>query len=199
MIPQGIDNQFPTPLSLLARLRSGSDGTDWKNFVDLYSDLIRRWLARAGVPAGEVDDLLQDSLVDLVNGISQFDHNGRAGAFRNWLKTVVVHRAASWFRRSHRRRELASETLLPWTTAIEDRMQASGWQQEHDEYVLRNLMQRVRCDVSETTWTAFYRQAVKNAMPADVALELGISKNAAILAKSRVLRRLRDLAQGLVD
>ena len=35
--------------------------------------------------------------------------------------------------------------------------------------------------------------------PADVAVELGLSLNSVLLAKSRVLRRLRSEAQGLVD
>jgi RNA polymerase sigma-70 factor (ECF subfamily) len=49
------------------------------------------------------------------------------------------------------------------------------------------------------TWRAFRRQVVDGAAAAAVATELGISVNAALLAKSRVLRRLRDEAGGLLD
>jgi DNA-directed RNA polymerase specialized sigma24 family protein len=37
------------------------------------------------------------------------------------------------------------------------------------------------------------------AAPAEVAAELGISVNAALIAKSRVLRRLREEIRGLVE
>jgi RNA polymerase sigma-70 factor (ECF subfamily) len=193
------NNPVPTPLSLLARLRSDNQGDHWRLFCDLYSGLIRRWFIRAGIPAVELDDLLQDSMLALVNGIRQFDHNGRAGAFRCWLKSVVVHRAATWFRRNRGRKEMFVSGLLVTIESINDRMLPSEWEKEHDQYVLQKLLRLVKTEVSETTWTAFYRQAFENASAATVALDLGISVNAALLAKSRVLRRLRALAEGLID
>ena len=44
----------------------------------------------------------------------------------------------------------------------------------------------------ERTWTAFWRVTIDNRSTADVAAELGISANAVRLAKSHVLRRLRE-------
>ncbi len=199
MIQQRVDNQVPTPHSLLTRLRDGSDGDDWQLFHELYADLMRRWFLRAGIPAGELEDLMQDSLLALVNGIRRFDHNGRTGAFRTWLKTVVLHRAASWFRCFRGRQEFAGTIQPSELAAVEDRMLPAEWEREHDEHVLRKLLRLVKADVSETTWSAFYQQSFENALPADVALKLGISQNAALLAKSRVVRRLRVLAQGLID
>jgi DNA-binding CsgD family transcriptional regulator len=41
---------------------------------------------------------------------------------------------------------------------------------------------------------------VRDGRPTDeVATELGLSPNAVLIAKSRVLKRLRDKADGLVD
>src|SRR5262249_286804 len=73
------------------------------------------------------------------------------------------------------------------------------WDQEHDQHVLRRLLELVEPEFTASTWQAFRRVALEGGRPADVAAELGLSVNAVLLAKSRVLRRLRQEAQGLVD
>lgn len=49
------------------------------------------------------------------------------------------------------------------------------------------------------TWRAFWRVAVDGCSPADVADELDMSVNAVYIAKSRVLRRLREELGDLLD
>jgi RNA polymerase sigma-70 factor (ECF subfamily) len=60
-------------------------------------------------------------------------------------------------------------------------------------------MERVRVDFAEATWAAFTRQVLEGKSAADVAAELGISRNAALVAKSRVLARVRAELAGLVE
>jgi DNA-directed RNA polymerase specialized sigma24 family protein len=50
----------------------------------------------------------------------------------------------------------------------------------------------IQDEFEEPTWQAFWRVAVEDQSPADVAPVLGLSVNAVYLAKSRVLRRLRE-------
>ena len=50
----------------------------------------------------------------------------------------------------------------------------------------------IRSEFSETACTAFLRVVVDGAAPKDVADELQISVNSVYLAKSRILRRVRD-------
>ena len=54
-------------------------------------------------------------------------------------------------------------------------------------------------EFAPSTWQAFQRLAVDGRPAAEVAAELGTTVNAVLLAKSRVLRRLRQEARGLVD
>jgi RNA polymerase sigma-70 factor (ECF subfamily) len=49
------------------------------------------------------------------------------------------------------------------------------------------------------TWQAFRRVVLDDAKPAVVAEELGLSVNSVLLAKSRVLKRLREMGRGLID
>jgi len=57
----------------------------------------------------------------------------------------------------------------------------------------------IKNDFEPNTWKAFQRQALEGTDADAVAAELGMSVNAVVIAKSRVLARLRQEGQGLLD
>jgi RNA polymerase sigma-70 factor (ECF subfamily) len=65
--------------------------------------------------------------------------------------------------------------------------------------VLDQLMKLVEPSFSRSTWQAFCRQTIDGLRAPAVASELGITVNAALVAKSRVLSRLREEGRLLVD
>ena len=82
--------------SLLVRAQAG-DQAAWRDLTDLYCPLLVGWLRAQAVPAGEVDDLVQDILLSVVQNLSGFRHSGRRGAFRAWLRAIAHSRACdSW-------------------------------------------------------------------------------------------------------
>src|SRR5262245_1435376 len=86
-----------TRQSLLLRARTGEEGA-WKGLTDLYRPLIIGWLNRQGVPAADLDDLTQDILLSVVNRLPAFEHAGRRGAFRAWLRAIVCSRTTDYWR-----------------------------------------------------------------------------------------------------
>jgi RNA polymerase sigma-70 factor (ECF subfamily) len=80
-----------TSASILESVRLHPDGGGWKRFMDLYEPLIRGWLRRHHLQQSDSDDLVQDVLSVVVKKIPQFEHNGRPGAFRSWLRTITVY------------------------------------------------------------------------------------------------------------
>ncbi len=60
-------------------------------------------------------------------------------------------------------------------------------------------MRLVEGDFASVTWRAFCRQVIDGRPPTEVAGALVLSLNAVILAKSRVLKRLREELRGLVE
>jgi RNA polymerase sigma-70 factor (ECF subfamily) len=60
------------------------------------------------------------------------------------------------------------------------------------------MLAQLEPDFAPTTWQAFHRLLAEEE-PASVAAGLGLSVNAVLLAKSRILRRLRELAGDLID
>jgi RNA polymerase sigma-70 factor, ECF subfamily len=73
------------------------------------------------------------------------------------------------------------------------------WDADHDRHVARRLMDLLEPEFSPATWAAFRRQVVDGLSASAAAAELNTTVNAVLLAKSRVLRRLRDEAAGLID
>ena len=59
---------------------------------NIYAPLIRRWVRPYVAQSADFDDVVQEVLTTLVSELSRFDHNGRTGAFRAWLRAITVNR-----------------------------------------------------------------------------------------------------------
>jgi RNA polymerase sigma-70 factor (ECF subfamily) len=191
-----------TSLSLLQRLRSQPDAQSWQRLVALYTPLIQGWLRQHAVAPADADDLTQDVMAVVVRELPNFEHNQRRGAFRSWLRTITVNRLRIlWRARYHRPAATGDSDFLNMLDELED--PSSGlsrlWDQQHDQHVARRLMELVEPQFEPTTWRAFRRVVLDGIKAADAAAELHISVNAVLLAKSRVLSRLRQEMEGLTD
>ena len=191
-----------TSLSLLARVQQSPAESGWRELCELYEPLLRRWLRRYGLSGHEADDLVQDVLVVVTREVSRFEHNARPGAFRGWLRTILVHRLKDYWRKRDRQATPGGGTqALARLQELED--DASGlsrqWDREHDRHVLQRLLARLEPRFNAETFEAFRRVVLGREEPQHVAAELGLSPNAVYIAKSRVLRELRREVEGLVD
>jgi RNA polymerase sigma-70 factor (ECF subfamily) len=191
-----------TPHSLLERLRLQPDAAAWKRLIDLYTPLIQNWFRQQHVPAGDLDDLVQEVLAVLVREMPAFQHNQQRGAFRCWLRTIALNRLKGYWRaRQNRPRgagDLAVSEILdqiPDPASDPDK----HWEQKHDQFIVRRALELLEPEFTPSTWQAFQRQVSDGAKPAQVASELGLTAHAAVLAKFRVLRRLRRELDGLTD
>jgi RNA polymerase sigma-70 factor (ECF subfamily) len=190
-----------TSASLLERLRTATDEAAWRRLDDLYRPLIQRWLLRDPTLREEAEDIMQEVMGVLVRELPGFRRQ-RTGSFRRWLRTVTAHRLAAHYRsRQNRPQALAAlPEECPLTQLADPNSELSRqWDDEHDHYVLRRLMELIEPMVEPSTLAAFRRVAFDGVAPAQAAEELGLSLNAVLLAKSRVLSRLRQEAEGLID
>jgi RNA polymerase sigma-70 factor, ECF subfamily len=114
----------------------------------------------------------------------------REGSFRAWLRQVTVNQA-----RSHCRRRPA--VGLDPAVGFLDRLGAPNgdlareWDRDHDHHVFERLLAIIQPEFQPTTWESFRRFALDGVTAAQVAAGLGISENAVLQAKARILKRLR--------
>jgi RNA polymerase sigma-70 factor (ECF subfamily) len=185
-----------TPASLLERLRQPDQPHAWDRFVALYTPLLYHWARRMGLASAEAADLVQEVFTILVQKLPEFRYEPTR-RFRGWLWTVTRNK---W-------RELQRKRRVPVTDAAaadladlagDDHVDAFA-ETEYRQHIAGRALQLMQAEFQPTTWKACWEQVVAGRPAAEVAQELGITVNAAHLAKSRVLRRLRQELDGLLD
>jgi RNA polymerase sigma-70 factor (ECF subfamily) len=194
---------IPTSVSLIDRLKAAHPGdADWTRFQDIYLPLLRHWLGRVPGLGDEASDLAQEVLLVVIRELPRFERQ-RKGSFRAWLRQVTVNKV--WSQRKRRRRQPDARRERDATDHYFERLAdphgdlAREWDRDHDQHVFQKLLTIVQPDFSPTTWEAFCRFARQGHPAAEVAEELGLSVNAVLQAKSRILRRLRQEAGNLLD
>ena len=144
---------------------------------------------------------MQDVLLVVVREIGEFERH-RAGAFRAWLRTILANRMKNYFRgQKYSPTPTGDSDFQRRLDELEspDSALSKLWDREHDRHIVASLMRRVQGDFDPLTLQAFRRHALEGEPAAHVALELGLSLNSVLLAKSRVLKRLRQELAGLVE
>jgi RNA polymerase sigma-70 factor (ECF subfamily) len=183
-----------TSESLLERLRLRPDEESWQRLLAVYEPFIRRFLRDPALQS-DADDLAQDILAVLVRELPTFRRQ-RCGSFRAWLRTITVHRVHEWWRRQRGRPAGGSQLdQLADPASVLSRL----WDAEHDRHVARRLLELLEPEFTPGTWRAFHRQVLDGATASEAAAELGMTVNAVLIAKSRVLRRFREEIAGLLD
>ncbi|MCA9166655.1 MAG: sigma-70 family RNA polymerase sigma factor [Planctomycetales bacterium] len=183
-----------TSASLLERLCAEPDAAAWERFVQLYTPLLFYWTLSSGLARHDAEDLVQDVFEVLLRKLPEFQYDASKG-FRNWLRTITMNKWRDSQRRAAKRIQAKS---------IDD-MGECDWElpelteQEYRQGLTDRALQLVAPEFTSTTWTAFRKTAIEGLDPAEVATELGISRNAVYVARSRVLGRLRKELAGLLD
>jgi RNA polymerase sigma-70 factor (ECF subfamily) len=189
-----------TNLSLLQRATAGDEAA-WAKMVALYQPLIYGWLHRHSVPHQEAADLTQEVLVVVVRELRHFAHAGHPGSFRAWLRTITVNRARAFLRGAALHRPADGTGVLGIIEQLEDPQSAEtqAWNSEHDAHVVGQVLKLIETDFEPATVRVFHRLVVEEVRAPAVAAEMGMTVAAVYAAKSRVLQRVRQEAEGLLD
>lgn len=190
-----------TRLSLLLRAQCGETDA-WKDLTDLYRPLILGWLKRQCVQASDLEDLCQEVLLTVVKNLPTFQHSGQRGAFRAWLRTIICSRMTDYWRTvdAGALGTGGSGAVAALNAMVDPESELNRrWDEQHDRYVIQCLLDSVEENFEPLTLKAFRRVALDGVSGAQAAQELGISVAAVYLAKSRVLQRIRQEAEGLID
>jgi RNA polymerase sigma-70 factor (ECF subfamily) len=214
-----------TSLSLLDRVKA-DDPQAWQRLVGLYTPLVYHWCARWQGTGADADDVVQEVFLAVAAGIEKFQRPRPAagppsasrpgsvgsqapsaaaspeatGSFRGWLGAITRNKLRDFYER--RQRQPAAQggsdfhrllQEIPDSTLSDDAADAA---QLSDVY--HRALELIRGDFEDHTWQAFWRTAVDNQTPAEVAPALGMSKVAVRQAKARVLRRLKEEVGDLI-
>ena len=183
-----------THLSLLLRLKA-NDAAAWNRLVALYAPLVYYWCRKLNLPDQDADDVFQDVFQSVAAKIANFRKEQPGDTFRGWLRIITQNKVHDHFRRLAREPQGAGGTeanlRLSQLPAVED---PDGDDDEKQAYqqLMHRALELIRCEFTTRTWQAFWRVAVDGQRPVDVAQELAMQPGTVRVAKSRVLRRLRQ-------
>jgi RNA polymerase sigma-70 factor (ECF subfamily) len=188
-----------TSLSLLERARRRDDAA-WERLTLLYQPLVLHWCRRSGLCDADCADVQQEVFFSVSRAVATFDRSGH-GAFRCWLRTIARRKIED------RRRARLKDRLVDAAAAEAQPARTEKPTDDPDEnqvgeekqVLVHRAIQLIRTDFQDDTWMSFWRVVVDGQPPANVAKDLGITRNAVYLAKARVLSRLREEFEDLLD
>ena len=191
-----------TSPSLLDRLSRRPDDADWRRLVALYTPLLHAWLGRHGLSAvrprrpdaggprrrrAEIAGVPAQPPRRRFPRLAADDHRP--------LSAPLLAREAIPGDGAGRRRLRG----VPWAAGRSRKWTEREWDREHNQRLLRRLLELVEPEFQAKTWQAFRLLVLERRSAAEAAAELGLTVNAVLIAKSRVLQRMRQEADGLID
>jgi RNA polymerase sigma-70 factor (ECF subfamily) len=146
-------------------------------------------------------DVSQEVFQAVAHSIGNFRRDRGEDSFRGWLYGITRHKVLDvWRLRAESPDGVGGSTVQHWLQSVPDRYDpvAPEVPQEFRD-VLRRALDLVRAEFTEQSWNAFWQVTIEQRKPVDVAADLGISPGAIYIAKSRVLKRLREELDGLEE
>lgn len=184
-----------TSVSLLRRLNEPDHDAAWERFVELYAPLIFHWGRNHGLTGTDAADLVQDVLSILVSKLPEFQYDPKR-RFRGWLRTITLNRANDVHRRNAVRKTDGSATLDNQTVTTDVDLFEEA---EYRSFLVRRALELMQTEFPQHVWRACWELVAEGRDGESVAAELGMTRGAVYVAKSRVMRRLREEMQGLLE
>jgi RNA polymerase sigma-70 factor (ECF subfamily) len=182
-----------TQASLLVRLRDPRDDTSWQTFLTVYAPLIDRYCRRFGLQDADAADVSQEVLAQVARSIRNFQYQPERGRFRDWLGAVVRSKATRLLKK--KARDAAGKGGEDPDDRLDQAVAPEAdaeWTAEFNARILQVAMERTRPHFDPASWNAFELAWLQQRPATATAQTLGIGVDAVYVAKSRVLKRLRE-------
>ena len=190
-----------TSSSLLDGVR-GRDDDAWRRLVKLYGRLVLYWCRTAGLKREDRRDVFQNVFLAVAQHIDNFHRDQPGDPFRAWLRTITRSKVADHFRRQGRQLSAAEggtdiQRRLAELPDVDAPDLDASEELTEKTLLLRQAMESIRHEFEHRTWDAFWLTAAEEQTSHAAAETLGMNAAAVRKAKSRVLRRLREVLEGL--
>lgn len=181
--------------SLILRLRNRQDAEAWYTFIEIYEPIVFRMMQRSGLQAADAIEQTQEVMTAVAQAINRFEPDNNRGRFRTWLYRVARNILADYWRKTVRSpiTGVNSVELEDWEEELE-----STFDPEYQRQVLIVAARRVKTQVNELTWKAFWQTTIEQRSVETVADELNVSPGNVYVAKSRVMKKLQDAARSFL-
>ncbi|TWU03658.1 RNA polymerase sigma factor [Neorhodopirellula pilleata] len=178
--------------SLIVRLANADDQSAWWAFVDRYEPFLKHLIARQGVPAQHVADVSQQVLVAIAGSVGRWTDDGRNASFRRWVSRVARNVVIKFMTRQ--RREIGGQGGTDHLIQLAEQTADSdpNLERQYRHELIVWAAGKVRGEFAEASWQAFWATMIDGRDVAEVATELNRSAGSIYMSRSRILRRIRE-------
>ena len=185
-----------TRISFLHSLQGGGQNA-WTQMDRAYRPLIINWLRKYDLSHDDAEDVAQEVLLVVSRKISGFDHSGRLGAFRAWLRALTISVVGKHFRKSNREAKAKGSTsILEMLQQLQDPNSETTreFERQHDEFLLKALLKNAETQFEPKTMETFRLHVLQGLSAKETAQRMNIAVHTVYVQKSRVLHNLREQA-----
>jgi RNA polymerase sigma-70 factor (ECF subfamily) len=194
----------PTISSGLLKAVVANDRDAWMRLSAKFGPLVYYWCRVRGLQTSDAEDVVQEVFQALVRRIGDFRRDRTGSTFRGWLKTITCHKVGDFIRKCRGEQAAvragdASAHAAADEATDENAVESAEETSVETQLLYQRVLALIRGEFDERSWEAFRRVVVDEAAPKDVAAELDMTVNSVYLAKSRILRRVRDEFQEMLE
>lgn len=181
--------------SLLLRLRDAANQQAWSEFLEIYQPLIQRLVRQRGLQEADACEVTQEVLIAVSGAIGRWETDASRGSFRGWLATIARNLVVNFLiRQSRHPRGTGDSDFARWLDDIPaaDCGESQLFDLERRRQVFLWATEEIESEFRSDTWRAFWETSVVGRAVSEVASELKMSAGAVYVARSRVMKRLRE-------
>jgi RNA polymerase sigma-70 factor (ECF subfamily) len=190
-----------TRASLILRLQDAEDMAAWDQFAAIYGPVVFNVATSRGFQAADAENLVQEVFMAVASSISDWLGRDDRGRFRAWLLRIARNAAVDMITQKATRSlgrdgSEAQVHLASYPAASE---LSSALDLEYERMVFQWASAHVRESVAEHTWQAFWLTSIEELSVEEAAAQLNTRPGNIYFARSRVITRIKELAQQYQD
>ncbi|MFG0314416.1 MAG: RNA polymerase sigma factor [Phycisphaerales bacterium] len=189
--------QWETTTILLEQLHDAQDEA-WQRFTARFRPPMIRFARRCGLSEEQAEDAAQDTLVQFVERYRDGQYERSRGRLGSWLFTLMYNSIRSQRRddaRSPRQAPRVIDRTTFFSARPDEASAARVWEQDWEHHAISTCIDQLRSEVSPSHFQVFELTTFREVPAAEVARQLGLTRDAVYQARYRVLKRLEELRE----
>lgn len=184
-----------TTTQVLTELRGSNEGPAWQQFDRHFRKVVVGFARHSGLSPEQAEDAAQETMLAFVKAFRDGRYDADKGRLRDWLFGVAKRVILNLRGKRPLEQLIVDKTTGTsfWDMVKDDHGIEQLWQTEWQNMVLARCLEQARAESEPKSFLAFELYALQEMPVEQVAQELGLSRNAVYIAKSRILTRLREL------
>ena len=147
--------------------------------------------------SADAADLVQEVLTIVFRKLPDFQYDPNK-SFRSWMRTITLNKYREFCRRKSISKDAVTGSVLAQLPDTKTTAE-STWDLNYGRSLFATAMDELQSEFRPKTWQAVRCYVLENRPAAEVAQETGVSVWTIYAAKSRLLARLREELDGLLE